>query len=215
MTKVDDLSCGEVGYFISNIRSAQEVDIGDTVFNVKEPIETPLPGFRKLKPLVFCGLYPVNASDFDNLRQAIEKLRLTDASFVYETENSPSFGFGFRCGFLGLLHMEIIQERLEREYGLNLILTVPSVVYQIKKRDGEVAEVDNPHKFPEPQDILEAEEPYVTVTMLVPTDSMDPVHELARNKRGIYGSTEFLGSDRVKIVFDIPFRRYWWISMTG
>ena len=136
MTKVDDLSCGEVGYFISNIRSAQEVDIGDTVFNVKEPIDTPLPGFRKLKPLVFCGLYPVNASDFDNLRQAIEKLRLTDASFVYETENSPSFGFGFRCGFLGLLHMEIIQERLEREYGLNLILTVPSVVYQIKNATG-------------------------------------------------------------------------------
>ena len=204
MTKAENLSCGEVGYFISNIRSAQEVDIGDTVFNVKEPIDTPLPGFRKLKPLVFCGLYPVNAADFDNLRQSIEKLRLTDASFVYETENSPSFGFGFRCGFLGLLHMEIIQERLEREYGLNLILTVPSVVYQIKKRAGEVVEVDNPHKFPSPQDILEAEEPYVTVTMLVPTDSMDAVHELSRNKRGIYGSTEFLGSDRVKIVFDIP-----------
>lgn len=204
MTKVESLSCGEVGYFISNIRSAEEVSVGDTVFNASLPIDAPLPGFRKLKPLVFCGLYPVNSGDFNNLRQAIEKLRLTDASFVYEPENSASFGFGFRCGFLGLLHMEIIQERLEREYDLNLILTVPNVAYRIKKRGGEVIEVDNPEKFSQPQDIHEAEEPYVSVTMLVPTDALDAVHELARAKRGIYSATEFLGADRVKIIFDMP-----------
>ncbi len=204
MTKVESLSSGEVGYFISNIRSAQEVAVGDTVFNAAEPIGQPLPGFRKLKPLVFCGLYPVNSGDFDNLRQAMEKLRLTDASFVYEPENSVSFGFGFRCGFLGLLHMEIIQERLEREYSLNLILTVPNVVYRIKKRNGEVIDVDNPEKFPGPQDIEEAEEPYVSMTMLIPTDSLDAVHELSRTKRGIYSATEFLGADRVKLIFDMP-----------
>ena len=204
MTKTESLSCGEVGYFISNIRSAEEVAVGDTVFNVKEPIDTALAGFRKLKPLVFCGLYPVNSSDFDNLRSSVEKLRLTDASFVYEPESSPSFGFGFRCGFLGLLHMEIIQERLEREYKLNLILTVPSVIYRIKKRSGDILDVDNPAKYPAPQDIAECEEPYVSVTMLVPSDTLDPVHELARSKRGIYNSTEFLGTDRVKVVFDMP-----------
>jgi GTP-binding protein LepA len=204
MTKVESLSCGEVGYFISNIRSAQDVAVGDTVFNVKEPLSTPLAGFRRLKPLVFCGLYPVNAADFDLLRSSMEKLQLTDASFVYEQESSPSFGFGFRCGFLGLLHMEIIQERLEREYDLNLILTAPQVVYQVKKRAGEVVEVDNPNKFPPPREIAECEEPYVTVTMLVPTDTLDAVHELARNRRGMYGSTEFLGQDRVKLVFDMP-----------
>ncbi|HCD37708.1 MAG TPA: elongation factor 4, partial [Candidatus Omnitrophica bacterium] len=204
MTKVESLSCGEVGYFISNIRSAAEVAIGDTVFNISTPLEEPLPGFRKLKPLVFCGLYPVNAADFDNLRASMEKLRLTDASFVYEPESSVSFGFGFRCGFLGLLHMEIIQERLEREYSLNLILTVPSVVYRIKKKGGEIIDVDNPEKFPGPQDIDEAEEPYVVVTMLIPTDSLDAVHELSRTRRGMYNATEFLGSDRVKLVFDMP-----------
>lgn len=204
MAKTESLTCGEVGYFISNIRSAQDVAIGDTVFNIKEPIDAPLPGFRKLKPLVFCGLYPVNAADFETLRTSMEKLRLTDASFVYEPETSASFGFGFRCGFLGLLHMEIVQERLEREYNLNLILTSPNVVYQVKRRDGVIIEVDNPDKFPPAQEIAECEEPYCTVTMLVPTDTLDAVHELARNKRGIYNASEFLGADRVKLIFDMP-----------
>ena len=204
MTKVESLTCGEVGYFISNIRSAADVSIGDTVVNARDALSAPLPGFRKLKPLVFCGLYPVNASDFDELRASIEKLRLTDASFIHEPESSPSFGFGFRCGFLGLLHMEIVQERLEREYGLNLILTVPSAGYRIKKRGGEIVDVDNPAKFPSSQDIDECEEPYVSVTMLVPTDNLDAVHELSRGKRGIYNATEFLGADRVKVVYDLP-----------
>lgn len=204
MAKTESLTCGEVGYFISNIRSAQDVAIGDTVFNIKKPIDAPLPGFRKLKPLVFCGLYPVNAADFETLRTSMEKLRLTDASFVYEPETSASFGFGFRCGFLGLLHMEIVQERLEREYNLNLILTSPNVVYQVKRRDGVIIEVDNPDKFPPAQEIAECEEPYCTVTMLVPTDTLDAVHELARNKRGIYNASEFLGADRVKLIFDMP-----------
>lgn len=204
MTEVKSLSCGEVGYVISNIKSAEEVYIGDTVFNIDKPIPSALTGFRKLKPLVFCGLYPVNSGDFDVLRSSVEKLRLTDSSFTYEPESSVSFGFGFRCGFLGLLHMEIVQERLEREYGLNLILTVPNVIYRIKKRDNEIIEVDNPAEFPAQQDILEFEEPYVSVIMLVPVDAQDAVYELAKSKRGIYNSTEFLGADRVKIVFDMP-----------
>lgn len=204
MTEVKSLSCGEVGYVISNIKSAEEVYIGDTVFNIDKPIPSALAGFRKLKPLVFCGLYPVNSGDFDCLRSSVEKLRLTDSSFTYDPESSVSFGFGFRCGFLGLLHMEIVQERLEREYGLNLILTVPNVIYRIKKRDNEIIEVNNPAEFPAQQDILEFEEPYISVIMLVPVDAQDAVYELAKSKRGIYNSTEFLGADRVKIVFDMP-----------
>lgn len=203
-TKADILTCGEVGYFTANIRDAREIIIGDTVTDLKNPCSDAFPGYRQLKPLVYCGVYPVNPGDFPDLRDAMDKLKLSDASFVFEPENSQSFGTGFRCGFLGLLHMEIVQERLEREYNLNLILTVPNVVYRIKKKDGELIEVDTPAKFPPIQDIVEAQEPYVSLLMIIPVDTIDPVCELTKSRRGIFQSSEYLGEDRVKLIFDIP-----------
>ncbi len=202
-TKVDSLSCGEVGYFTANIRDAREIIIGDTITDNRNPCNAALPGYRTLKPLVFCGIYPVNAGDFPNLREAMDKLKLSDASFVFEPENSQSFGFGFRCGFLGLLHMEIVQERLEREYNLNLILTVPNVVYKVKNIKGEFIEVDTPAKFI-PLDVQEAFEPYVSLLMIIPVDTIEPVCELAKSRRGTFRSNDYLGEDRVKLVFDIP-----------
>jgi len=202
-SKVDSISCGEVGYFTANIRDAREIVIGDTITDNKNPCSQSLPGYKTLKPLVFCGIYPVNSGDFPHLRDAMDKLKLSDASFVFEPENSQSFGFGFRCGFLGLLHMEIVQERLEREYNLNLILTVPNVVYRIKKSDGKIMDVDTPAKFIA-QDIQEAFEPYVSLLMIIPVDAIDSVCELAKARRGIFRSRDYLGEDRVKLIFDIP-----------
>ncbi len=203
-SKVDSLSCGEAGYLNANIRDPREIIIGDTITDTKNPCQEPLPGYRTLKPLVFCGIYPVNPGDFLKLRDAVDKLKLSDASFCFEPENSQSFGSGFRCGFLGLLHMEIVQERLEREYDLNLILTVPNVVYRARKRDGEIIEVDTPAKLPPPQDIQESQEPYVSLLMIIPVENIDPVCELAKSRRGIFKSSEYLGVDRVKLIFDIP-----------
>jgi GTP-binding protein LepA len=203
-TPVKSLEPGDIGYFTANIRSPSEVLIGDTVTLGKNPALYPLPGFRKIKPLVFCGIYPVNPADFVSLRQAIEKLKLSDASFVYEPEESISFGAGFRCGFLGLLHMEIIQERLEREYNLNLILTTPNVVYRVKKKNNEIIEIENARKFPPLSEIAEILEPYVSMLIIVPQDSLDAVCELAKSRRGIYQSSEYLGGERLCLNFTIP-----------
>ncbi|MFH0791096.1 MAG: translation elongation factor 4 [Candidatus Omnitrophota bacterium] len=202
-SKIVGLSCGEVGYFTANIRDAREIVIVDTITDNKNPCKEAFAGYKKLKPLVFCGVYPVNSSDFPDLRDALDKLKLSDASFVSEPENSQSFGFGFRCGFLGLLHMEIVQERLEREYGLNLILTVPNVVYKIKKRSGEVVEIDTPADF-SVQDTEESLEPFVSLLMIIPVETIDPVCELAKSRRGVFRSSDYLGEDRVKLIFDIP-----------
>jgi len=203
-TKADNLTCGEVGYFTANIRDPREIVIGDTLTDVRNPCQEALPGYRTLKPLVFCGVYPVNAADFPDLRDAMDKMKLSDASFVFEPENSQSFGSGFRCGFLGLLHMEIVQERLEREYNLNLILTVPNVVYRVRKPNGEMVEVDTPAKLPLPQDIQEALEPYVSLLMIVPVDTIDLVCELAKSRRGTFQASDYMGEDRVKLIFNIP-----------
>lgn len=203
-SETDTLSCGEVGYLTANIRDPREIIVGDTLTEDAHPCDKPLPGFRTLKPLVFCGIYPVNPGDFPQLRNAMDKLRLSDASFVFEPENSMSFGTGFRCGFLGLLHMEIVQERLEREYNLNLILTVPNVVYRLKLHDGSIVDCDNPAKFPNPSEIEESYEPYVNLMVIVPVESIESVCELVKSRRGIFNSQEHLGSDRVKFAFDIP-----------
>jgi len=200
----DGLSCGEVGYFTANIRDAREIVIGDTLTDTKNPCKEAFPGYRKLKPLVFCGIYPVNPGDFPDLRDAIDKLKLSDASFVFEPENSQSFGSGFRCGFLGLLHMEIVQERLEREYDLNLILTVPNVVYRIRKKTGELFEVHTPADYSDPQDIQEAQEPCVSLLMIIPVEQIEPVCDFTKSRRGTFKSSEYLMEDRVKLVFDIP-----------
>ena len=201
--KIDQLSCGEVGYITCNLHEPREVKVGDTVTSVENPAATPLPGYRVLNPLVFCGVYPVNPADFMNLREAIEKLRLNDPSFVHELETSESFGHGFRCGFLGLLHMEIVQERLQREYDLNLILTTPNVKYRVLKRDKTVLEIENPSQLPISTDIEKVEEPYLEVSIFTPVTAMDKVMELAKRKRGIFQKSEYI-SDRMRIVFDIP-----------
>ena len=203
-SKVETLSCGEVGYFTANIRDPREIIIGDTMTGIKNPCERALTGYRTVKPLVFCGIYPVNPGDFPKLRDAIDKLKLSDASFIFEPENSQSFGSGFRCGFLGLLHMEIVQERLEREYDLNLILTVPNVVYRIRTISGEDIQVDTPAKLPPQQDIQEAFEPYVSLLMIIPVENIEPVCELTKARRGIFKSREYLGEDRVKLIFETP-----------
>ncbi|MBL7197137.1 MAG: elongation factor 4 [Candidatus Omnitrophica bacterium] len=203
-TKISELKSGEVGYFTANIRDAKEIIIGDTVTDAKNPTQEPLPGYKKIKPLVFCGIFPVNAKDFTSLRDAMEKLSLNDASFIFEPETSQSFGYGFRCGFLGLLHMEIVQERLEREYNLNLVITTPNVVYKIKTKDGKEIEIDNPAKLPESNEIAEAQEPYIRAFIIAPIESIDPVCELTKQKRGVFKTQDFIGQDRIKIVFEMP-----------
>ncbi|VAX35145.1 Translation elongation factor LepA [hydrothermal vent metagenome] len=203
MVKVDGLDCGEVGYITCNIHDPQKVRVGDTLTQADRSTKEPLEGYRQLNPLVFCGVYPVNTKDFMGLREAIEKLRLSDPSLSYEPETSQSFGHGFRCGFLGLLHMEIVQERLEREYNLNLILTTPNVRFRVYTKDGEVQDLENPTELPDSSNITKVEEPYLTVTILTPVEHMDGVMELSKKKRGIFVSSEYV-SDRMKIIFDIP-----------
>ena len=204
ITPTGGLACGDVGYLTANIRDPKEVVIGDTVTFRQNPAATALPGYKPVKPLVFCGIYPVNAMDFPALKEAMEKLSLNDSSFVYEPESSQSFGYGFRCGFLGLLHMEIVQERLEREYNLNLVLTTPNVVYRIIGRDDSVLEIDNPAKYPDPAQIRGAQEPFVRVFMMVPTWAIEPACEMAKARRGTFVANDYLGEDRVKIVYRMP-----------
>jgi GTP-binding protein LepA len=202
--QVDELSCGEVGYIACNIREAREVAVGDTVTDAKNPSRAPLPGYKKMQPMVYSGVYPVNSADFPALRDAIEKLRLSDASFVYEPEKSVSLGMGFRCGFLGLLHLEIVQERLEREYDLNLVITTPSVIYRVLKKDGTVVEIDNPMKLPNPSDMEEVDEPYVKAHIITPKGFIGAILELSESRRGAYVSTEYLDEDRARIVYELP-----------
>lgn len=201
---MESLSSGEVGYVVCNIRNAKEVVVGDTITDASHPAESSLPGYRKVRPLVFSGIYPENSKDFQSLREAMEKMKLSDASFIYEPESSASLGFGFRCGFLGLLHMEIIQERLEREYDLSLILTTPSVVYRILMKSGKVVDIDNPTKLPDPSQIEIMEEPYVRAFMLLPSSSMSTVMELCKDKRGKYVSTEYLEPDKMRVIWELP-----------
>jgi GTP-binding protein LepA len=200
----ESLSAGEVGFVVCNIRDPREVENGDTITTVENGAAEPLPGYRKIRPMVFASIYPVASKDLPLLRDTIEKLHLSDASFIYEKESSASFGFGFRCGFLGLLHMEIIQERLEREYGLNLLVTAPSVVYEILKSDGQVVQIDNPAHFPPTQEIREIREPYVEAHLILPKEAMGQVLELCEGRRGTYRSTEFIDPERVRIVYILP-----------
>jgi len=202
-TKVQQLSSGEVGYITCNVHEPRNVQVGDTITSPANLAQEPLAGYRQLKPLVFCGVYPVNSKDFMELREAIEKLRLNDPSFVYEPETSQSFGHGFRCGFLGLLHMEVIHERLQREYNVNLILTTPNVQYLVHMKQAEKIKLESPVDLPDSSLVEKVEEPVLSVFILTPVNHMDAVMELAKRKRGIFVSTEYI-SDRMKIVFDIP-----------
>ncbi len=204
MKSVDSLSVGEVGYVIANIKEVADVKIGDTITLEAMPADTPLEGYKEVKPMVFCGMYPVNSKDFDMLRDALNKLRLNDSSFVFEPESSQSLGFGFRCGFLGLLHMEIIQERLEREYDLNLIITAPNVVYRIVKTNGGILFIDTPSKLPHVTEIASLEEPYIKANLIIPTTSIGDIMKLCQERRGTYISTEYLDESRVILLYEMP-----------
>jgi GTP-binding protein LepA len=202
---VDELGVGEVGFVVANIKRVADAKIGDTVTETARPTSEPFPGFKELKPMVFAGLYPVEGHKYTELREALEKLRLNDASFFYEPETSAALGFGFRCGFLGLLHMEIVQERLEREYDMDLVTTAPGVLYRVTTTDGEVQEVDSPAKLPDAGRIAKLEEPVITATILTPSEHVGAILQLCQDKRGIQKKLEYLKSDRVLITYDLPF----------
>jgi GTP-binding protein LepA len=204
MKEVDRLSAGEVGYVIANIKVVADTKIGDTITDHDHPTAGAFPGFQEIKPMVFAGLYPVEPNQYEGLRDALEKLRLNDSSFFYEPETSTALGFGFRCGFLGLLHMDIIQERLEREFQLSLITTAPSVRYRITRTDGDVAEIDNPTKFPEAQFISQIEEPIITAFILSTDEFVGPILKLVEEKRGIQKGFEYVAPGRVKFTYEMP-----------
>lgn len=204
MRMVDELKAGQVGFLAASIKNVKDTQVGDTVTDAENPAHFPLPGYRKATPMVFCGLYPVDASDYGELKDALEKLHLNDASLVFEPETSVALGFGFRCGFLGLLHMEIIQERLEREYSLNLITTAPSVVYKVKTIAGEILSVDNPTNLPAAGEIETIQEPVVKATIMVPADYVGVIMELNQEKRGMYLNMEYLSVNRVSLTYELP-----------
>ncbi|MBY9079483.1 translation elongation factor 4 [Paenibacillus sp. HN-1] len=204
MSIVNELNVGDVGFIVAGIKHVGDTRVGDTVTDAKHPTAEPLPGYRKINPMVYCGLYPIETSDYNDLREALEKLQLNDASLSFEPETSSALGFGFRCGFLGLLHMEIIQERIEREFNLPLITTAPSVIYRIKLTNGEMIEIDNPSNYPEVGKIDYVEEPYVKAGIIVPNDFVGTVMELCQNKRGEFVNMEYLDSNRVTITYEIP-----------
>ncbi len=200
----DALKAGEVGYIAASIKSIQDVAVGDTVTNALRPASEPLPGYKKVQPVVFCGIYPLDGSKFNDLKEAILKLQLNDASLIFEPDNSVALGFGFRCGFLGLLHMEIIQERIEREFNLDIITTAPSVSYLVHKTDGTEFFVDNPSHLPDPSDIEYMEEPIVKAEVYTPPDYMGPIMDLCKEKRGVFKNMTYLDERRVKLEYILP-----------
>ena len=204
LVPVQELPCGSVGCIAASIKNVADCHVGDTVTLASNPAPEPLPGYRKAVSMVYCGLYPTDSKDYENLRDALEKLQLNDPALEYEAETSLALGFGFRCGFLGLLHMDVIQERLEREYNLSLITTAPSVNYKVYKTNGEMLEVDNPAKLPPPTEIDYIEEPYVKATTIVPKDFVGTIMELSQDKRGEYQSMEYLDETRVSVVYHLP-----------
>ncbi len=203
-TKADRLGAGEVGYMCANIREAADTKIGDTITEAARPTDSPFPGYKDVKPLVFCGLYSTDTARFEDLRDALQKLRLNDSSFVYEPETSLALGFGFRCGFLGLLHMEIIQERLEREYGLTLITTAPTVVYQVLTTAGEILQIDNPAKLPPPSAVASFEEPFIQATIITPERYVGHILQLCQERRGIQKGLQYLDPTRVMLTYELP-----------
>jgi GTP-binding protein LepA len=208
METVEELSCGEVGYIIAAIKSVHDTRIGDTVTDAYTPASEPCPGYKDIKPMVFCGFYPTATHQYENLRDALNKLRLNDSSFNFEPETSLALGFGFRCGFLGLLHMEIIQERLEREFGLSLLSTAPTVVYRVTLADGTSRYIENPALLPERYELIE--EPFVTATIFVPADFIGPILDLCQEKRGVQRSFSYIGKERIKVEYDLPLNEILW-----
>ncbi len=208
MTPVDELTAGEVGYIIASIKNVADTRIGDTITDASKPVTEPCPGYKDIKPMVFCGFYTTETHQYENLRDALSKLRLNDSSFTFEPETSLALGFGFRCGFLGLLHMEIIQERLEREFGLSLLGTAPTVVCKVTLSDGKVVFIENPASLPEQYEIIE--EPYVLTTIFVPKEFIGPILDLCQEKRGTQKGFHFVGKDRIKVEYELPLNEILW-----
>ncbi|CAK4851141.1 unnamed protein product [Aphanomyces euteiches] len=204
MSIVPELNIGDVGFIVAGIKNVKDTRVGDTVTDLKNPAPEALPGYRRINPMVFCGLYPIDNSEYNDLREALEKLELNDSSLRYEPESSTALGFGFRCGFLGLLHMEIIQERVEREFNIPLITTAPSVIYNVTLTNGEVLNIDNPANYPEPGRIEFVEEPYVKAAVIVPNDYVGTIMELCQSKRGEFVNMEYLDSNRVTLTYEMP-----------
>ncbi|NQX65353.1 elongation factor 4 [Paenibacillus alba] len=204
MSSVPSLEVGDVGFIVAGIKNVGDTRVGDTVTEAARPAPEALPGYRRINPMVFCGLYPIETTDYNDLREALQKLELNDASLRFEPETSTALGFGFRCGFLGLLHMEIIQERIEREFNIPLITTAPSVIYRITLTNGDTMEIDNPSNYPDPQRIDFVEEPYVKASVIVPNDYVGTIMELCQGKRGEYLNMEYLDTNRVTLTYEIP-----------
>jgi GTP-binding protein LepA len=202
--KADHLAAGEVGYIIAGVKTVSDVHIGDTITHDHRPCAKPLPGFREFKPVVFASIYPIASDDYEDLAVAVEKYKLNDAAFVYQKDSSIALGHGFRCGFLGLLHLEIVQERLEQEYGLAIIMSVPSVRYRFTLKDGTQQEVDNPAYYPNPSSIEKAEEPYIRATMIMPDKYLGPVIQFCTEKRGVNSKMHYLGPKRIELVYELP-----------
>ena len=200
----NQLEAGDVGYIAASIKSLTDIRVGDTITLAENPAEQPLPGYKKVNPMVYCGLYPIDGSDYENLKVALEKLQLNDAALEYEQETSAALGFGFRCGFLGLLHLEIIEERLDREFDLGLITTSPSVIYKVHKTDGEVIDLYNPSELPDPSDISYIEEPFVKAEIITPRDYVGNIMEICQNRRGIYVDMKYLDANRVTLEYELP-----------
>lgn len=199
-----ELTVGDVGFLTAAIKNVADTHVGDTITEANRPAAEPLPGYRKMNPMVFCGLYPIDTAKYNDLREALEKLELNDSALTYEAETSQALGFGFRCGFLGLLHMEIIQERIEREFNIDLITTAPSVIYDVVMTDDSILKVDNPSMMPDPQKIEEVQEPYVKASIMVPNDYVGAVMELSQRKRGHFVTMNYLDASRVNIIYEIP-----------
>lgn len=204
MEPCKELTAGEVGYITASIKTVSDARVGDTVTTVENPAAEPLPGYRKVNPMVFCGIYPADGADYEALRDALEKLQLNDAALSFEPETSGALGFGFRCGFLGLLHLEIIQERLEREYDLDLVTTVPSVVYKVNLSDGTTIEIDNPTHYPDPAEISSCEEPFTDAHIYAPSDYVGTIMDLCQERRGIFKNMDYITPDRVDIHYELP-----------
>ena len=204
LVPADELIAGEVGYITASIKTLGDVAVGDTITMAEKPADEPLPGYREVLPMVFSGIYPLDGAKYPDLRDALEKLKLNDAALSFEPETSVALGFGFRCGFLGMLHMEIIEERLEREYNLDIITTAPSVVYKLYLTNGEVVEIDNPTNYPDPATILSAEEPFVNANIFTPTQYIGSIMELCQERRGIFKDTKYLDAQRVELHYELP-----------
>jgi GTP-binding protein LepA len=199
-----ELSVGEVGYLTASIKTVGDSRVGDTITLADNPADKPLPGYKKLNPMVYCGLFPIDANQYNDLREALERLQLNDSALQFDPETSQALGFGFRCGFLGLLHMEIVQERIEREFNIDLITTAPSVIYEIEMTDGNVIKIDNPSLMPNPQSIKEVREPFVSAKIMVPNDYVGTVMELCQRKRGFFVDMQYLDENRVNVMYDLP-----------